>query len=122
MRLNLDMLRTRSREDVLLHACLAAQQPFVVDNTNPTAGQRSRYAAIARASGFRVVGYYFDVGLGECLRRNAARPEARRVPDIGLRGTFAKLTPPTLAEGFDELYRVTTGPGGGDDFTVETLS
>jgi predicted kinase len=31
VRLNRDMLRSKRREDRLLHACLAAQQPFVVD-------------------------------------------------------------------------------------------
>src|SRR3712207_7912749 len=40
VRLNLDMLRTRHREDILLHACLAAQQPFVAANTNPTPPDR----------------------------------------------------------------------------------
>ena len=35
IRLNLDMLKTRHREDVLFEACLRAKQPFVVDNTNP---------------------------------------------------------------------------------------
>jgi predicted kinase len=50
VRLNLDMLRTRNREDVLLHACLAVQQPFVADNTNPTPPQRSRYAALGPGS------------------------------------------------------------------------
>ena len=34
LRLNLDMLKTRHREKLLLQACIAAQQPFVVDNTN----------------------------------------------------------------------------------------
>jgi predicted kinase len=36
VRLNLDMLNTRARFDVLRHACLAAKQRFVVDNTNVT--------------------------------------------------------------------------------------
>ncbi len=31
IRINLDMLRTRHREDILLRACLEAKQPFVVD-------------------------------------------------------------------------------------------
>ena len=34
VRLSLDMLRTRHRERLLVAACVAAQQPFVVDNTN----------------------------------------------------------------------------------------
>lgn len=36
IRINLDMLKTRHREQIFLQACLEAKQPFVVDNTNPT--------------------------------------------------------------------------------------
>jgi hypothetical protein len=32
IRINLDMLKTRRREQLLLQACLNAKQPFVVDN------------------------------------------------------------------------------------------
>ncbi len=59
VRLSMDMLRTRHREAILLRACLDGKQPFVVDNTNPTAAERARYVTPARAAGFRVVGYYF---------------------------------------------------------------
>ena len=43
VRINLDMLRTRRREQILLRACIEAKQPFVVDNTNPTIESRRRY-------------------------------------------------------------------------------
>ena len=106
VRLNLDMLRTRNREDILLHACLAAQQPIVVDNTNPLPQQRRRYAALAHAAGFRVEGYYFDAPPDECVARNATRAEAARVPELAIRGTAKKFVPPAREEGFDVLYRV----------------
>lgn len=113
VRLNLDMLRTRNREDILLHACLAAQQPFVADNTNPTPGQRARYAALARAAGFEVVEcYWFDVAIERCIAQNAQRPERQRVPEIAIRGTAAKLLAPSRAEGFDRIRRVTFGDDG----------
>ncbi|MFZ6030442.1 MAG: AAA family ATPase [Chloroflexota bacterium] len=60
VRINLDMLKTRAREMALLQACLATQQPFVVDNTNVLKRERARYIELARQSGFRVVGYYFQ--------------------------------------------------------------
>ncbi|MDB5295174.1 MAG: kinase [Phycisphaerales bacterium] len=113
VRLNLDTLRTRHREDVLLHACLAIQQPFVADNTNPTPTSRRRYAALARAAGFAGVEcYWFDVPTDLCVARNAARPEDKRVPEVGVRGTAAKFVQPTRAEGFDRVWRVTPGDGG----------
>jgi predicted kinase len=120
IRLNLDMLRTRHREDVLLHACLAVGQPFVADNTNPTPPQRARYATLARAAGFAAVEcYWFDTPVEVCVARNADRPEATRVPEIGVRGTAAKLVPPTRAEGFDKVWRVSLGEGG--EVVVEGL-
>jgi predicted kinase len=106
VRLNLDMLHTRNREDVLLHACLAAQQPFVVDNTNVTRQKRDRYVALARAAGFRVVLYYFESKVGPALERNAARDQSHRVPDAAVLGTAAKLEIPMRDEGYDAMHHV----------------
>ena len=106
LRLSMDMLRTRHREGLLLRTFLEAKQPFVVDNTNPTAEERARYIVPARAARFRVVGYLFDITLEEALRRNALRTGKQRIPEKGLRATLRKLERPTLEEGFDVLYRV----------------
>jgi predicted kinase len=62
VRISLDVLRTRHREQLLFAACLAAKQPFVVDNTNPLLRDRARYIEPARKAGFRVVAYFFDSG------------------------------------------------------------
>lgn len=111
IRISMDMLRTRHREAGLYRACLAYKQPVVVDNTNPTVEERQRYIAPARAARFRVIGYCFRITLDECLARNLGRPEAQRIPERGVRGTFARLVPPSLGEGFDALYWVTAEGG-----------
>lgn len=112
LRLSLDLLRTRHRERLLLDACLAARQPFVIDNTNPTAEERARYIAPARAAGFRVVGYHVATPLAVCLARNAARPPGERIPIPGLYGTNKRFQPPALAEGFDALSIVRLADDG----------
>jgi predicted kinase len=56
VRVAMDLLRTRAREQAFLELCLRTQQRFVVDNTNPTAADRRRYVEPARAAGFRVIG------------------------------------------------------------------
>jgi hypothetical protein len=43
VRISLDMLRSRRREQLLLEACLKAGQRFVFDNTNTLASSRARY-------------------------------------------------------------------------------
>jgi predicted kinase len=112
LRLSLDMLRTRHRERLLLAACIEAKQPFVVDNTNPTAEERARYIALAREAGFGVVGYYFDLPVGVCIARNAARQGKQRVPVPAIYGTRKRLQPPSLAEGFQALYTVRLNDDG----------
>ncbi|MAG56342.1 MAG: kinase [Planctomycetes bacterium] len=106
VRINLDMLRTRHREARLLESCLEMQQPFVVDNTNPSREDRSRYIAPARLAGFRVSGYYFQSRIDDVLRRNLGRPEDERIPEPGIRGTHARLERPRMDEGFDSLHYV----------------
>ena len=113
VRINLDMLRTRHRERILLHACIETGQPFVVDNTNPTVAARARYIQAARDAGFRVVGYYFQSAVGDAIRRNQDRPEAERVPVKGLVGTYKALQTPSVAEGFDQLFCVAIGDDSG---------
>ena len=116
VRINLDMLRTRNRERILLEACVAALQRFVVDNTNATVEERAHYLAPARAAGFRTVGYFFEPDAHGSVRRNEARP--RQVPARGIFGTLRRLEPLTRAEGFDEIHIVRLTGGG---FAVEPL-
>jgi predicted kinase len=120
IRLNMDMLRTRHREQLLFDACLAAKQPVVVDNTNPTLDERARYIRPAKAAGFRVIGYYFQSRVEPCKQRNQQRPPDQVVPLPGLLGTYKRLVVPTASEGFDQLCYVRITEGG--DFAVEEWS
>jgi predicted kinase len=113
VRINLDMLGTRKREQLLLAACLEAGQSFVVDNTNPQASDRARYIAPARAKGFRVIAYFFDVPLRDAMHRNNQRKLRKKIPPVAVAGTHKKLEPPQKAEGFDQIFTVqVTEPAG----------
>jgi predicted kinase len=113
VRVSMDLLRTRAREEAFLNLCLQTQQRFVVDNTNPTAADRRRYSEPARAAGFKVIGYLVEVDAAEALARNDERVGKRRVPVGGVIGTARRLIRPTPEEGFDELWHATAAPGGG---------
>ncbi len=113
VRINLDMLRTRRRESLLLQACIAAGQSFVVDNTNISRDLRRRYIPLAKAAGFRIIGYYFPTQLKETLERNSKRKGKAMIPPAGIAGMLKRLEPPTLDEGFDELHSVTINSKNG---------
>lgn len=116
LRISLDMLRTRQREQQLLAACLEAKQSFVIDNTNPLPADRARYIQRSREAGFRVVAYFFLTSLQDAIRRNRQRTGKQQVPVPAIAGTFRKLQAPSLGEGFDALYTVAVAPE--DSFVV----
>ncbi|HXP70911.1 MAG TPA: AAA family ATPase, partial [Candidatus Dormibacteraeota bacterium] len=103
----------RKREEQLLAACLDAGQSFVVDNTNPQASDRAKYIGSARAKGFRVVAYFFDVPLRDAMHRNNQRKLRQKIPAVAVAGTHKKLERPRKAEGFDQIFTVrVTEPSG----------
>jgi predicted kinase len=119
VRIAMDLVRTRRREQALLRLCLESGQRFVVDNTNPTPGDRRRYVEPARAAGFRVVVYLVEVDPAHALARTIERPSGRRVHAGGLIATARRLQRPTPEEGFDALWHATAAAGGG--WRVEPL-
>ena len=108
MRINLDMLKTRHREQIFLKACFEAKQPFVIDNTNSAPQERSRYILPAKENKFRVVAYYFDSDLEECKQRNNQRTGKGIIPLVGILSTYKRLVLPTWEEGFDAIYSIKT--------------
>ena len=117
VRISLDMLKTRHRERILLHACLLAQQPFVVDNTNVLASERAVYIEPAKDAGFSVLAYYFDVELRAAIARNNRRQGKQAIPVRGVIGTYKRREPPKLEEGIDRIFTVRLTPE--NQFVVE---
>ena len=116
VRVNRDMLRTETRERILIEACLRAKQPFVIDNTNVTREKRAAYIAAAKKANFRVVGYFFDCGVDEALKRNEQRSGKARVPNVAIFSMAKRLELPKRDEGFNGLFRVK------NDFTIEPIA
>ena len=113
VRINLDMLRTRRREELLVGACLEGGQAFVIDNTNPLPSDRARYIEPARAAGFRAVAYFFETSLQEAMQRNNLRAGKQKIPAPAVAAAFKKLVPPSAEEGFTGIYTVKVVAAGG---------
>jgi predicted kinase len=108
--------RDRNRRQAqLIESALGRGASVVVDNTNPTAGDRQPLIQLGREFGTKVVGYYFDSTVRQCIGRNRRRTGKDRVPDVAIFATAKKLERPSYSEGFDELFRVRLA----DDSTFE---
>ena len=90
----------------MIAECLTNGRSFAVDNTNPTRYDRARYIPLAKPAGYRIIGYFMQAEIGDCIARNAQREGRARVPDKAIAATAHKLELPALDEGFDELYVV----------------
>lgn len=108
--INLDTLRTRHRELQLVQQYLQAGKSFAVDNTNTLPQERERYIALARQAGYRVVGYFMQSKVQDCITRNSNRPE--QVPPVAIAAMSARLVLPRMSEGFDELFFVNISENG----------
>lgn len=106
LRINLDMLKTRHRENILFEASLRSKTKMVIDNTNMTIHDRERYIRRAKDADFEVVSFYFETDLHSTLQRNAQREGKAKIPEVGVKATFHKLEKPTSMEGFDTLFKV----------------
>ena len=94
------------RQAQLIEDALGAGRCVVVDNTNPTLEDRRVLIGLGGEYGARIVGYYFDASVRECLRRNEMRQGKARVPDVAIYATAKKLVAPSIEEGFDGLLCV----------------
>ncbi len=106
MRISIDLLNTRNKEQKFLDTCFSVQQPFVIDNTNPTIQEREKYIEQAKENKYKVIGYYFQSKIEDSIERNNSRLGKAKIPEIGIKGTFNKLELPSVTEGFDEIYFV----------------
>lgn len=105
-RVNLDALKTRNNEKRMIADCQTRGVDYVVDNTNPTREDRARYIPAAKAAGYRVIGYFMQSRLQDCIARNNSREGKEVVPPKAIAMTSNKLEMPGKAEGFDALYFV----------------
>lgn len=110
VRINLDMLRTRTREKIILDACLAAKQNLVIDNTNITKDDRASYIQLAKKAGFSVTGYYFQSVLKDCLARSEQRTGKQKIHPFGIIFKHKHLQLPTPDEGFEKLFYIEMAP------------
>ena len=103
----------------MVDSALGAGRNVVVDNTNARRTDRATLIEQAKRWGAQVVGYYFEPDVRLSLMRNRSRGESQRVPDVAIFATKKRLTPPSMDEGFDELYSVRCGAH--NDFVVSPL-
>ena len=104
LHVSLDELHTRNKERLLIEDCIRNGRDFVVDNTNPTRSDRERYILPAKNADYRVIGYFFESKLKDCIARNDLREGKKRIDPKAIAATSNCLELPDLSEGFDELY------------------
>lgn len=110
--LSLDVLHSRTTELRQYRQLVEKRCNILIDNTNVTISERSRYLAPAKAAGYRTIGYYFQSVIKDCLARNMLRTGKACVPQVGLIARAKSLELPSYAEEFDELYYVTIVENG----------
>ena len=103
-----DVQKTAKVEAALIADCLKTGRSFVIDDTNATREVRASYIRAAKAAGFRVVGYFFDVPVRTAIGRNNYRKDKKPIPVPALLRTAKLMEKPAAEEGFDEIREITS--------------
>lgn len=105
-RVNLDTLRTRNKENIYIERCFENNENIVVDNTNSRIQDREKYISKAKLNNYKIIGYFMQSIIKDCIERNNKRPGKESVPIQAIAHTSNILQMPSYDEGFDELYFV----------------
>jgi len=104
VRINLDTLKSRIKEDTLINKCIIKNKSLIIDNTNVTVLQRKKYIDIAKENNYKIISYYIKCEIDLAIARNKLREEHARVPEFVIYTTYKNLVIPSKEEGFDTLY------------------
>ncbi len=107
IRVSMDLLNTRNKENKLLEFCFQTQSKIVIDNTNPTIEERKKYITLGKKFKYDIKSYFFDSDLEDNWERNNLRKGKEKIPMVGLKSFLKNLDVPKAEEGFDKLYNVT---------------
>ena len=103
LRINLDTLRSRSRERAMIQRAISEGRSLVIDNTNTTMRARRRYVEIAWEHSLPIRSVYLECPLETALERNARRRGKEHVPDRAVKMFHRILQVPAEEEGFDSV-------------------
>lgn len=106
--ISMDELHNRNKEADMIRECIKNRQSFVIDNTNPTKEDRKRYLDMLDGKGYRVMCYFFQSRVKDCVERNRLRGEL--VPSKAIAATSNKLELPSKDEGFTDMVYIKVVP------------
>lgn len=119
MRISLDLLNTRNKENIFIESCIKIHQKFVIDNTNPSIDDRKKYFDKLKDTKYQIIAYYFESDIKSCLERNSKRTGKEKIPEIGILSTYKKIQVPSYDEGFNEIYYVSINAN--NDFEIKEI-
>jgi len=115
IRVNLDTLKTRNKEQKLIENCIFEKSSMVIDNCNSKMSDRQRYMPMLKGNGYKVDCYYFKSHVNRCKTRNNQRTGKAKVPDVAILSHKKDQERPVFGEGFDRIFFVEIVPPKGDD-------
>lgn len=107
------------KQQQFIEQALKQDKSVVVDNTNPRISDRTPLIALGRRFSAKVIAYYFDCPIRDCVERNRKREGKARVPDVAIYVASKRIEKPQHSEGFDQIYFVQ--PSSPDGFVVKLL-
>lgn len=104
LRISMDLLNTRNKENKLMQYGFETQSRMVIDNTNVTRESRKNYIESAKQNRYQIIRYFFESPVQDCLERNKNRKDS--INETGIKAKYKELEKPDYTEGFDKIFSV----------------
>ena len=105
-RISLSELKSRKQEMKAILTAINNEESIVIDNTNTTIEERSKYIELAKIYDCEIISCYVVCNKEVALKRNSDRIDKPMIPDAVVHKMNNRLIVPSKDEGFDKLYVV----------------
>lgn len=93
-----------------INEALEDNKSVVVDQTSLTPQSRKKLINHLNFENLKeepkLIGYFFNIPINICIKRNEKRDGRRRVPEQKINYMNSILVPPSYGEGFDKIYLI----------------
>lgn len=104
LRLNLDSLGRRNRENIILESCIKSSTKICIDNTNITIDKRKKYIQMFKQAKYEIIVYWWDPDIKKSLSNQLKRE--RKVPEKAIIGFAKNFQEPLYSEGINKIIKV----------------
>lgn len=98
------MIAWKKSDELLMEYINNGESKIIFDATFVNPKRRKKYIKIAKENNIKISAIYINTPFEIATERNKKRDQYRMVPENTMQEMYKRLIPPSMEEGFDEVF------------------